>query len=249
MLICTEALPNIDTKIDADSMKGLLEMCTKDAVFMFDQQLYKQVDGVAMGSPLGPLLANIFMCHAESKWLEDCPEHFRPLLYRRYVDDILLVFRTEAHAKPFLEYLNSRHCNIKFTCESEHNGVLPFLDINITRGELFETSVYRKPTFTGLYMNYTSFVPQLFKCNLVKCLFTRAFRICSSYISLHAEFEIISNILCLNDYPKNLIQRLQKKLSLTDCTQTMHLWPLLRRKSFFCIFLLLVNMACRYKHD
>ena len=45
-----------------------------ESFFMFNNKYYKQVDGVAIGSPLGPALANIFMCSFESKWLRDCPK-------------------------------------------------------------------------------------------------------------------------------------------------------------------------------
>ena len=56
-------------------------------VFTFDNKLYKQIDGVAMGNPLGPLFANIFLCHYESSWLNASP--VKPVMYKRYVDDTI----------------------------------------------------------------------------------------------------------------------------------------------------------------
>ena len=88
-------------------LKKLLQLATKDNIFLFNGQLYSQIDGVAMGSPLGPTLANIFMCHYEKIWLDNCPESFKPVFYRRYVDDTFLLFRNECHINKFLEYLNS----------------------------------------------------------------------------------------------------------------------------------------------
>ena len=85
---------------------------------MFDGQYYDQVDGVAMGSPLGPVLANICMCHFEEKWVlnsSDCPTG-----WFRYVDDTFTLFRNKDTAIKFLHYLNSRHDNIQFTVEFEH---------------------------------------------------------------------------------------------------------------------------------
>ena len=70
-----------------------------------------------MGSPLGPFLANILLSFHETKWLKDCPAHFKPLHYLRYVDDSFVVFGLRDHIIPFLEYLNSKHPNIKFTYE------------------------------------------------------------------------------------------------------------------------------------
>ena len=142
--------------------RKLLEWAALDMHFLFNSTLYKQVDGVAMGSPLGPTLANAFMCYWEDKWLSDCPTSFKPLVYRRYVDDIFLVFSTPDHPNLFLEYLNSKHPNIKFTCELEENNCLPFLDVKITRTPSnFTTSVYRKPTFTGLLSKFQAFSPRI----------------------------------------------------------------------------------------
>ena len=127
--------------------------------FNFDGKIYKQTDGVAMGSPLGPSLANAFLCFHETIWLNDCPEDFKPVYYRRYVDDIFALFRSPDHLEKFTSYLNSKHKNIKFTYEKESNDSLPFLDILISRSENgFKTSVYHKPTFSGVYSNFNSFI-------------------------------------------------------------------------------------------
>ena len=62
-----------------------------ESFFSFDQK-YKQSDCVAMVSPLGPTLVNVFMCHFENIWLENCPTQFKPVVYRRYVGDKFLLF-------------------------------------------------------------------------------------------------------------------------------------------------------------
>ena len=62
-------------------------LATKESIFMFSNKFYKQIDGVAMGSPT---LANIFMCIFKNKWLKDCPHGFKPVFYRRHVDDIFV---------------------------------------------------------------------------------------------------------------------------------------------------------------
>ena len=86
---------------------------------MFNNKYYKQVDGVAMGSPLGPASANIFMCSYESKWLRDCPNDFKPVFYRRYIDDIFVLFSPPDYADKFREYLSFKHPTIKFSIEKE----------------------------------------------------------------------------------------------------------------------------------
>ena len=92
-----------------DQFTRLLNLSVKNCHFLFDGVLYKQVDGVAMGSPLGPLFANIFLSFHEKSWLADCPSNFKPLFYRRYVDDCFLIFQSRDHVFPFLSYLNSKH--------------------------------------------------------------------------------------------------------------------------------------------
>ena len=95
--ICIDNLYKDDensSKIPKDVFCNLVTVATRESFFMFSSKFYKQIDGVAMGSPLGPALANIFMCSFENKWLKDCPHSLKPKLvfYRQYVDDILYCF-------------------------------------------------------------------------------------------------------------------------------------------------------------
>ena len=69
--------------------KELLFLATKESYFIFNWKLYKQVDGIAMGSPLGPTLANAFLVHFEKNCLQNCPSDSKLYYYRRYVGDIL----------------------------------------------------------------------------------------------------------------------------------------------------------------
>lgn len=104
------------SKID---FKKLLEMATKEILFIFNDKLYSQIDGVAMGNPLGPTLANIFLCYYEQIWLQNCPHNCKPIMYKRYIDDTFILFQNSDQAKLFLDYLNSQHPNITFTSEIE----------------------------------------------------------------------------------------------------------------------------------
>ena len=72
----------------------LLRMTLKSNFLNFDGKINKQIDRVAMVSPSGPSLACVFLCFHEQIWLNDCPEDFKPAHYRRYVDDIFVLFRS-----------------------------------------------------------------------------------------------------------------------------------------------------------
>ena len=160
----------------------------KDTHFVFNGQLFDQIDGVAMGSPLGPSLANIFMCMLEQRYLNECPSEFKPVLYRWYVDDTLCLFRSRSDIEKFLDHINSYHPNIKFTVELEMDNTLPFLDVSVTHDQnSFSTSLYRKKTFTGLYTDFGTLSPNDYKVNLIKVLVYLAFHICSTYTNFHDE--------------------------------------------------------------
>ena len=192
--------------------KELLTLATKSSCFLFNGTYYSQVDGVAMGSPLGPTLANLFLAYHEEKWLNDCPVQFKPVYYRRYVDDIFLMFKDRSHVLKFLRYMNSRHQNIKFTVEGEENDSLSFLDINISRkdGKL-ATSIHRKKTFSGVYLNYDSYLPRDYKRGLISTLLYRAYTLCSDYNSIHLEISRLKTIWQKNNFPLSFIDRCVKK--------------------------------------
>ena len=85
-----------------------------------------------MGLPLGPVLANIFMCDFEEKWIINSPR-FHPTLWYRYVDDTYSMFDSKDTANEFLKYINGRHNSIKFTIEFKQAEEIPFLDILVKR--------------------------------------------------------------------------------------------------------------------
>ena len=125
------------------------------SLLTFYSSVLQQVDGVAMRSPLGPIFANIFLSFHESTWLSNCLSTFKPVYYRRYVDDCFLLFRERKRVNLFFNFLNEQHSSIKFSSEVETNNTLSFLDIKIIRPNgSFSTSVYQKPTFTELFTNF-----------------------------------------------------------------------------------------------
>ena len=65
----------------------------------------------------------------EKEWLGNCPSLFKPIAYRRYVDDIFVLFSYKEHLQPFADYMNKHHRCRKFTSETEENNTFSFLEI------------------------------------------------------------------------------------------------------------------------
>ena len=117
---------NPQLKVTKRELKQLFNFATSGTHFIFNGSFYDQVDGVSMGSPLGPVLANLFMGYHEKIWLQEFDKG-KVLMYKRYVDDIFCMFRNEKDAEKFFQFRNCRHKNIIFTIEKESNKFLSFL--------------------------------------------------------------------------------------------------------------------------
>ena len=117
------------------------------------------------------------------------------MVYKRYVDDIFLLFKSKEHLKLFVNYMNSKHSNIKFTFETEDSNNFSFLDAKITRqNKRFFTSFFRKATFSGVFTNYDSFISDTYNIGLVHTLLFRFFKICSSMENFRIEVELLRSI-------------------------------------------------------
>ena len=103
--------------------------------------------------------------------------------------------------------MNKQHRCIKFTSEPEQNNTFSFLDINITRqNNQLKTSVYRKPTFSGVYTHYESYIDQSYKKSLIFTLLSCCYSICSDYTVFHLKVEKLGEILKKNSYPSGIIE-------------------------------------------
>jgi hypothetical protein len=192
--------------------KTLLELAVCDTHFLFNNKIYKQSEGMAMGSPLGPTFANIFMNFLETSFLNNAPINNKPSFYNRYIDDILCGFDSVEQASLFLNQINNAHPNIKFTMEPEASNKISFLDISITRSDnKFRTNVFRKNCFTGQGLNYYSYCSEMFKINSCKTLINRAYNICSDWSNVVAEFEFLADYFKTNCYPNNLFPTIVRK--------------------------------------
>ena len=123
---------------------------------------YRQIDGLAMGSPPAPQLSNIWLSKYEPAIKDDSK------LFERYMDDILRTIK-ESLIENKLSEINSSHPNLKFTLEVEQNGKLPFLDICIEHHEnTLSSTWYCKPADTGLILNFHAMAPKRYKRSVIQ---------------------------------------------------------------------------------
>ena len=132
-----EAIPVVRAKLESDQslpdrcpldiaqLSVLLEMCLSSTYFTFQGEFYKQKRGAAMGSPISPVVANLYMEQFESRALDTAPTP--PTMWYRYVDDTMAKIHENA-IDSFSEHLNSIDQHIQFTSEQEKDGRIPFLD-------------------------------------------------------------------------------------------------------------------------
>ena len=136
-------------------MRELLYLCTKNAHFTLNNKTCLQVDGAAMGSPLGPVLANIFVEELERNIIPTLSNDIS--LWKRCVDETICFIKLTSinnSINKILEALNSYHINIKFTIEIETENKILVLDVLLIRNNrLISTEVYCKSTNKDIYIN------------------------------------------------------------------------------------------------
>ena len=189
----------------------MFSIATSQTHFRFNVTVFDQIDGVAMGSPLTPVLANLVLGDHECIWLKNYQGPSN-LFYRRYVDDVFCVLNNENYAELFFDFINSQHPNIKFTLEKETNKGMAFFDVCIDNNDpsCVKTSTYRKKTFTGLLTNVISSTSFSYKVGFIRTLVDRAYKINNSLLSFNTDVKNLTHIFKKNQFPEYLINREDK---------------------------------------
>ena len=199
--------PNLN--IPEEALRDLLRLCTMKAHFVTHRgEMYTQVDGVAMGSPLGVLFADFYMGVVEERVFSQCWE---PDVYCRYVDDTFI----KTSCSNAVENLRKKFedCSVlKFTCENSVDGKLPFLDVLLTQEENnISTKVYKKPTNMGLCLNGLSECPDRYRRSAINSYIRRALTHCSTWPSATNEIEDATQMLVNNGYSNKEISSQVRK--------------------------------------
>ena len=181
-------------------MKKLSILCTNNVHFSFNNEIYIQIDGVAMGSLLGCVMVNAFMVKFKTTLVPKSDGHVQK--GRRFVDDTFMYFKIgSVHYVP--PVVTSFHKNINLTYEEEHNNTLPFLDVLlIGDSEKLNTTVYRKNTHNDLCLHWNSFTPISWKRETLKSLISRAYIVCSNETLSVEELKHLKYVFYkINGYP------------------------------------------------
>ena len=185
-------LPSVDKATSIELAK--VESC--DVIMSTHRGYFKQIDGLAMGSPPAPHLANGWLSQYDGTIKGESK------LFTRYMDDILQEIKSsEINTK--LAEINALHENLTFTIEKQSDGKIPFLDMQITcdqQGKL-TSSWYNKPTDTGLILNYHALAPRRYKRSVVSGFVHRISRACSTWENFHDSMTKAKKVLERNQYP------------------------------------------------
>ena len=166
---------------------------------------------MAMGSPLGRVIAGTFMTELKRTILLTLREHMSP--WKRRVDGTISYIKEES-IEHVLSKLNSYHDNIEFTYDMEIDGKLGFIDVIVIRKDYeVETRVYRKSTNSDIYLHWQPFFPTTWKRGTLQTLVSRAFKVCSNDQHLQKEIKHLKKVFRdINRYPNWIIEQTNEKV-------------------------------------
>lgn len=134
--------------------RALLNYVLKHNAFSFNRKIYSQTMGIAMGTPLAPTLANLFMAKLEQNFLST--QTIKPFIYKRYIDDIFIVWlHTLPEFEDFFNKLNQFHPTIKYQYTISETEI-EYLDLSIMSDKetwKLTTKTYIKPTNTFQFVH------------------------------------------------------------------------------------------------
>ena len=193
-------------KIPQNILRDFLSICTKESPFRSPTgTLYLQVEGVAMGSPLGPTFAGFYMGELENNIFSN--HYVKPNIYARYVDDIFMQIDNTDQLTDIKE-LFQQHSVLNFTYELHTNNKLPFLDISVTSTPTgFKTAIHYKPTDHGMCLNANSKCPDKYKRSVIHNYIHRAYKYSQTWESFHHEIMHIKQTLINNNYSNSMVDQ------------------------------------------
>lgn len=198
------------TNLDKQEFMEMIEICTTNSYFAFNNQCYKQCYGTPMGAPISPILVELLMDDVLDKVQAKMEQKSRRIpILKKYVDDLFLLL-PKNDVDEILSIFNSIEERIQFTFERETSNSIPFLDMTVFRDESikgFYTRWYRKPVSSGRILNYKSIHPMSQKISTVRGFIDRVYRLSHSRFA-EDNRKMLIDLLTMNDYPMRLVNRL-----------------------------------------
>jgi hypothetical protein len=193
----------------------------------FGNKTFRQIKGTAMGTPLAVTYANIYLCVLESQVMKEClidnPFFRTPLLYKRFIDDILAIFDNENDGLEFINKFNNIRPGIIRLTHSirEDEGV--FLDTTIFRNDdfdrtlTFETKLYQKPMNKYVYLHYESCHSKILFKSFIQSELKRYRLTCSRDVDYeNAKFAFRQRLLARSYPPETLDEWMNIQLDRND---------------------------------
>ena len=190
----------------SETLLRLAELVLTLNCFSFAGNYYKQINGVAMGTRMGPSYANLFVGYVEHQFFNQYNGP-KPELYGRYIDDCIgAISSSREELDQFITSVNSFHPALKYTWEISETS-LAFLDIKVSiRGNVLCTSVHYKPTDSHSYLLYSSSHPSHVKNSIPYSQFLRLRRLCSDDSDFSSKSEEMCQFFEKRGYPVSVVK-------------------------------------------
>ena len=202
------------TVMDVEDIILLLEFCLKNTYFSFQGQFYEQVEGAAMGSPVSPIVANLYMEYLEQKALSTAPHP--PKFWGRYVDDTFVIHKEANKTRLPSTHKQCWPCHKVYSRGQQGGWLHPLLGTLSVKPEAdggLSITVYRKPTHTDQYLQWDSHHHLSAKFSVIQTLSHRASTVCSDPELLQKEKEHLRKALTKCNYPKWALDKVEKRLN------------------------------------
>ena len=195
------------------TFQALLHNTLVNNVFQFNNSHYIQTHGTAMGTSMAPAYANTYLKHKEDKWLTHTKLTPNILLFKRYIDDILIIYNNDTNTLPTL-IQELKHTYKPLKLNVEIGKTLPFLDLNINlneRTQKIETNIYHKPMSKKEILNAHSQHPPHTKDGILTSEIRRIEKLCSNTRNKNQQYMILLRKMRNQGYSYRKYKEIKRK--------------------------------------
>jgi hypothetical protein len=199
---------------DKGQLVKVIKECLQQSYFRFNDKFYIQERGLPMGSPLSPILAEIFMNNFENKLILKTKYKKNIKLWVRYVDDILIIWEGDVtEVETFVREINNIDHNIQFK-EEIGGKTLNYLDLNIkiNNEEKIIVDIFRKETYSDLIIPKDSYHPFKYKTAAIYAFCYRTIKCLKDKDTKEREIQRIKKIVKNNNYNTKIVDNIIDKI-------------------------------------